>query len=191
VRLHRGQAGSGLPYRISGSGGRRPAGGSPGVYRDAIKTRTWPRPRPAASDLYTRPDPGQPAILRLRQLGSPWWSYTVQFRDRLRANPAGRLAYEQMKRRARPTPMPTTPTSTTTPAPRRPSSTKSTPGMNRSRLQREGPGRSQACDLALWRCMACCPILHCPAFTLCCREYSRATVGLPLDLRVMRPDGPA
>lgn len=50
--------------------------------------------------LYFRADPAPPAILHVRTLGSPWWSYTVQFRDWLRAYPAGCRAYEQAKQQA-------------------------------------------------------------------------------------------
>ena len=71
-----------------------------GVQRDEVRV---PGPAPAEAyrkRLYVRYDPGQPAILHVRRLGAPWWSYTVQFRDWLRANPAGRRAYEEMKQRA-------------------------------------------------------------------------------------------
>jgi GrpB-like predicted nucleotidyltransferase (UPF0157 family) len=70
---------------------------SPGVYQDGIKDPDLAPADAYRKRLYTRPDPGQPAILHIRQLGSPWWSYTAQFRDWLRANPGGRRAYEQMK----------------------------------------------------------------------------------------------
>ena len=73
---------------------------SPGVYWDGVKD---PELAPAGAyrkRLFFRPDPAQPAILHVRQLGAPWWSYTVQFRDWLRASPAGRRGYEQAKQRA-------------------------------------------------------------------------------------------
>jgi GrpB-like predicted nucleotidyltransferase (UPF0157 family) len=50
--------------------------------------------------LYVRPDPPAPAILHVRVLGAPWSSYTVQFRDWLRASPAARHDYEQAKEQA-------------------------------------------------------------------------------------------
>jgi len=89
---------------VLASAGFLPAKGarpdSPGVYRNGIKDSCL-----APSDFYRkrlffRSDPDLPSILHIRLLGSPWWSYTVQFRDWLRANQAGRRAYEQMKQRA-------------------------------------------------------------------------------------------
>ncbi|CAM05865.1 GrpB family protein [Saccharopolyspora erythraea] len=70
---------------------------SPGVHRDQIRD-----PGRAPADayrkrLYSRGDPVRPSILHVRLLGSPWWSYTVAFRNWLRADPAGRSAYEAMK----------------------------------------------------------------------------------------------
>ncbi|PSL53522.1 GrpB protein [Saccharothrix carnea] len=50
--------------------------------------------------LYFRPDPAEPAILHVRQLGNPWHRRTILFRDRLRAEPAVREAYEAAKLRA-------------------------------------------------------------------------------------------
>lgn len=41
-----------------------------------------------------------PAVLHVRPLGAPWWSYTVQFRDWLRASPEGRRACEHAKQQA-------------------------------------------------------------------------------------------
>jgi dephospho-CoA kinase len=73
---------------------------SPGVYRDSIKDPGLAPPEAYRKRLYFRGDPVLPSILHVRLLGSPWWSYTVQFRDWLRSNPAGRRAYEQMKQRA-------------------------------------------------------------------------------------------
>ncbi|WP_461119047.1 GrpB family protein [Saccharothrix stipae] len=72
---------------------------SPGVDHD---WRTDPAV-PAAvyrKRLYVRPDPVEPAILHVRRLGSPWHGATVHFRDRLRADPAVREAYEAAKLRA-------------------------------------------------------------------------------------------
>ncbi|WP_231648273.1 GrpB family protein [Saccharothrix sp. NRRL B-16348] len=50
--------------------------------------------------LYVRHDPEAPAILHVRQLGNPWHRRTIDFRDRLRADPAVREAYETAKLRA-------------------------------------------------------------------------------------------
>ena len=84
--------------------GYRPAAGSrpdsPGVDRDGVYD---PDLAPADSyrkRLYFRPDPAQPSILHVRLLGSPWWSYTVRFRDWLRASNEGRRAYQMMKEQA-------------------------------------------------------------------------------------------
>jgi GrpB-like predicted nucleotidyltransferase (UPF0157 family) len=73
---------------------------SPGVHWDEIRVPGLAPAEAYRKRLYVRYDPGQPAILHVRQLGAPWWSYTVQFRDWLRADPAGRRAYEEMKQRA-------------------------------------------------------------------------------------------
>ncbi|WP_158842112.1 GrpB family protein [Saccharothrix deserti] len=72
---------------------------SPGVDRD------WHTDPAIAPDLYrkrlyVRPDPVEPAILHVRRFGSPWPEATVRFRDRLRADPAVRNAYEAAKARA-------------------------------------------------------------------------------------------
>lgn len=50
--------------------------------------------------LYVRPDPAETAILHVRQLGNPWHRRTIDFRGRLRADPAVRKAYEVAKLRA-------------------------------------------------------------------------------------------
>ncbi len=50
--------------------------------------------------LYLRADPPLAAVLHVRPLGAPWWSYTVQFRDWLRASPEGRRACEHAKQQA-------------------------------------------------------------------------------------------
>ncbi|XVS61357.1 GrpB family protein [Actinosynnema sp. CA-299493] len=50
--------------------------------------------------LYVRPDPEATAILHVRQFGNPWHRRTIDFRDRLRAEPAVRGAYEAAKLRA-------------------------------------------------------------------------------------------
>jgi GrpB-like predicted nucleotidyltransferase (UPF0157 family) len=70
---------------------------SPGVLRDT--------PRGATSDsdprwdkrLFASADPGQRAILHVRQIGSPWWRYTLRFRDLLRTDPDLRHEYERVK----------------------------------------------------------------------------------------------
>jgi len=72
---------------------------SPGVYRDTVKDPGLAPDDAYRKRLYVRPDPGGPAVLHVRRLGSPWWSYTVLFRDWLRAGPAGRRAYEATKLR--------------------------------------------------------------------------------------------
>ncbi|ONI85202.1 hypothetical protein ALI22I_31930 [Saccharothrix sp. ALI-22-I] len=84
-----------LGFRVAK--GARPD--SPGVDRD------WNTDPAIAPDLYrkrlyVRPDPAEPAILHVRRLGSPWPEATVRFRDRLRADPAVRSAYETAKARA-------------------------------------------------------------------------------------------
>ena len=73
---------------------------SPGVYRDNVRDPALAPDAAYRKRLYFRPDPALPAILHVRLLGAPWWSYTVRFRDWLRASPAGRDAYEQAKLRA-------------------------------------------------------------------------------------------
>ena len=86
---------------VLAAAGFQPATGarpdSPGVYRDGMKDPALGPAEAYRKRLYFRPDPSQPAILHVRLLGAPWWSYTVQFRDWLRANPAGRRSYEQAK----------------------------------------------------------------------------------------------
>jgi GrpB-like predicted nucleotidyltransferase (UPF0157 family) len=69
---------------------------SPGVLADQPRGRfaesgTWDK------RLFVSVDRWQAAILHVRQIGSPWWGYTVEFRDWLRANPAARDAYQRMK----------------------------------------------------------------------------------------------
>ncbi|HEX5118865.1 MAG TPA: GrpB family protein [Pseudonocardiaceae bacterium] len=73
---------------------------SPGVYRDHIADPGLAPARMYRKRLYLRPDPGQVAILHVRLLGSPWWSYTVLFRDWLRTDADGRAAYQEAKQRA-------------------------------------------------------------------------------------------
>ncbi|WP_308199385.1 GrpB family protein [Saccharothrix sp. S26] len=50
--------------------------------------------------LYFRPDPAEPAIVHVRLFGNPWQRETIRFRDRLRAYPIVREAYETAKLRA-------------------------------------------------------------------------------------------
>lgn len=74
---------------------------SPGVTHDL--------PAPDGSDdnepdrvwrkwLFTTVDPARPGILHVRLAASPFGRRTVAFRDRLRAEPRLREAYEQLKR---------------------------------------------------------------------------------------------
>jgi dephospho-CoA kinase len=88
---------------VSAAGFHRARGArpdSPGVDRDGVL-----EPAAAWSEavyrkrLYFRPDPAAPAILHVRLLGAPWWSYTVAFRDWLRGSQEARRAYEAMKER--------------------------------------------------------------------------------------------
>ncbi|AHH99815.1 hypothetical protein KALB_6456 [Kutzneria albida DSM 43870] len=70
---------------------------SPGVLRDAQRGATGPDAR-WDKRLFASADPGQRAILHVRQIDSPWWRYTTRFRDLLRADPVVRHDYEQAKR---------------------------------------------------------------------------------------------
>ncbi len=71
---------------------------SPGVHHDV----PWPgdrEPAPVwAERLFTGADPAAPAILHVRLSASPFGRRTVAFRDRLRAEPEVRAAYERLKR---------------------------------------------------------------------------------------------
>lgn len=51
-----------------------------------------------AKRLFTSSDPARPAILHVRLSASPFGHRTVAFRDRLRAEPVLRDAYERLKR---------------------------------------------------------------------------------------------
>lgn len=70
---------------------------SPGVTHDlpapgdAHPAQVW------VKRLFTRTDPTQPGILHVRLTASPFGRRTVAFRDRLRAEPQLRRAYEQLK----------------------------------------------------------------------------------------------
>jgi GrpB-like predicted nucleotidyltransferase (UPF0157 family) len=84
--------------------GYLPAAGSrpdsPGVNRDGVLDPDLAPAESYRKRLYFRPDPAQPSILHVRLLGSPWWSYTVRFRDWLRASSDGRRAYQAVKEQA-------------------------------------------------------------------------------------------
>lgn len=63
-------------------------------------------PTPAEPDaehwrklVYTSADPGRPANLHVRPIGSPGWRNTLLFRDWLRAEEAARMEYVELKRR--------------------------------------------------------------------------------------------
>ncbi|MFI7427031.1 dephospho-CoA kinase [Micromonospora sp. NPDC049836] len=63
----------------------------------------WDNPRPPGSArwakrLHGSADPGRPVHLHLRVDGSPGWRYALLMRDHLRADPAQRAAYLQVKR---------------------------------------------------------------------------------------------
>lgn len=72
---------------------------SPGVTRDtprgsrAVPDEVW------AKRLYVRDDEQGRAILHVRRADSPWGSYTVWFRDWLRAHPVERDRYARVKQR--------------------------------------------------------------------------------------------
>lgn len=71
--------------------------GSPGVLRDFARGRHAEAKDCWGKRLFASADPGRPAILHVRQIGWPWWGYTVEFRDWLRANPDARDDYQRMK----------------------------------------------------------------------------------------------
>ncbi|MFG2055921.1 dephospho-CoA kinase [Micromonospora sp. NPDC048930] len=63
----------------------------------------WDNPRPAGSArwekrLHGSADPARPVNLHLRVAGSPGWRYALLMRDHLRADPAQRAAYLEVKR---------------------------------------------------------------------------------------------
>lgn len=49
--------------------------------------------------LHVNADPGRPAILHIREIGSPGWRYALLFRDWLRADPTARREYQEVKER--------------------------------------------------------------------------------------------
>jgi len=69
---------------------------SPGVTHDWQTDPEVPARR-YRKRLYVRPDPEVTAILHVRQLDNPWHRRTIEFRDRLLADPAVREAYEAAK----------------------------------------------------------------------------------------------
>jgi GrpB-like predicted nucleotidyltransferase (UPF0157 family) len=71
--------------------------GSPGVLRDHARGRYADADGCWGKRLFASADPGQRAILHVREIGSPWWGYTVQFRDWLRAHAGARAGYQRMK----------------------------------------------------------------------------------------------
>nr|BFE47016.1 hypothetical protein GCM10017745_04430 [Saccharothrix mutabilis subsp. capreolus] len=72
---------------------------SPGVHDD-LPLDGGGAPEVYRKRLYLRPDPAAPTILHVRLLTSPWCRATTDFRDRLRADPATRRAYEELKDQA-------------------------------------------------------------------------------------------
>jgi len=73
---------------------------SPGVTRDWVRDSDVAPDEAYRKRLFVRRTTEPPAILHLRLVGAPWWSYTVLFRDWLRANESGRRAYESIKQQA-------------------------------------------------------------------------------------------
>ncbi len=72
---------------------------SPGVVRDLPAPGDTEPEEVWAKRLYTSTDRARPAILHVRLSASPFGRRTVAFRDRLRAEPALRASYEELKRR--------------------------------------------------------------------------------------------
>jgi len=70
---------------------------SPGVHCDWIRDPDLAPHDAYDKRLFFRPDAEPPKILHVRLVNAPWWSYTVLFRDWLRANEPGRRAYEAVK----------------------------------------------------------------------------------------------
>ncbi|WP_343447703.1 dephospho-CoA kinase [Micromonospora schwarzwaldensis] len=67
----------------------------PGEWRDAPRR---PDRVHGAKRLHGGADPGRPVLLHLRVAGSAGWRYALLMRDHLRADPARRAAYLQVKR---------------------------------------------------------------------------------------------
>lgn len=70
---------------------------SPGVHRDWVRSPDLAPDWAYRKRLFVRRSSEPPAIVHVRLVGSPWWSYTVLFRDWLRASEAGRRSYERIK----------------------------------------------------------------------------------------------
>ncbi|MCS7479547.1 GrpB family protein [Umezawaea endophytica] len=70
---------------------------SPGVRRDAPRGSEVVPDEVWAKRLFISPDPLSPTIVHVRRLDSPWGRHTVWFRDWLKAHPAERERYEQVK----------------------------------------------------------------------------------------------
>ena len=87
--------------RLLAPAGYLPAAGSrpdsPGVYQDVQRGRHRVTTELLRKQLYVCPDPGAPAILHLRQHGSPFARHTVLLRDRLRNNATDRATYQDLK----------------------------------------------------------------------------------------------
>ncbi len=71
---------------------------SPGVFRDVPAPGDTEPEWVWAKRLFASDDPARPAILHVRLSASPFGRRTVAFRDRLRAEPALRASYEELKR---------------------------------------------------------------------------------------------
>lgn len=70
----------------------------PDIRRDAPKPSD-PNPAHWGKSFYTSADPGRPANLHVRVIGSPGWRYALMFRDWLRADRTAREEYSEVKRR--------------------------------------------------------------------------------------------
>ena len=65
----------------------------------------WDNPHPAGDDLtgwrkrlHANADPGRSVNLHVRVRDSPGWRWALLFRDWMRASPAGRAEYDELKR---------------------------------------------------------------------------------------------
>ncbi|MBV8933959.1 MAG: GrpB family protein [Kutzneria sp.] len=72
---------------------------SPGVLRDTPRGTGHGPDACWDKRLFASADPGQRVILHVREIGSPWWRYTIRFRDLLRADSEARQDYERLKAR--------------------------------------------------------------------------------------------